>query len=321
MGRHDTPLKISTAKLDLFSDTMADYNGTIGFEDLRADNAVAYISPSWSGFQLAAAIIPAGMTTMGFGQNVNSDQINSAYSLAGIYKNGPFYGSVAYESMNEEMFQNSTTSLNGCSPQDSFYQDVNNNWVRYATSYNCNQATSDYNKWRVGLGILDWNGFSLTGIYEHQDNLPNSGSVSAYTGYNTALTPNGALDSYVLPGAPEKRDLWQIQAGYAFGNMMVKAMYGQTSFEGNYLLDSWPGITAQNSGVYRSIAEDFYNGDTSSWAIGFDYNFSKRTPAYMLYTATTDRRHDSPNLVDGNSLCGSNRTQLDGFSLGLMHSF
>ena len=65
MGRHDTPMKISTGKLDLFADTMADYNGTVGFRDLRADNVVAYISPSWSGFQLAAAIVPAGGATGG----------------------------------------------------------------------------------------------------------------------------------------------------------------------------------------------------------------------------------------------------------------
>jgi predicted porin len=44
VGRHDTPFKISTGKLDLFADTMADYNGTVGFQDLRTDNTVAYIS-------------------------------------------------------------------------------------------------------------------------------------------------------------------------------------------------------------------------------------------------------------------------------------
>ena len=63
MGRHDTPLKISTGKLDLFADTLADMNATVGFQDLRADNAVAYISPSFSGFTLAAAIVPAGGST------------------------------------------------------------------------------------------------------------------------------------------------------------------------------------------------------------------------------------------------------------------
>ena len=105
MGRHDTPLKISTGKLDLFADTLADMNATVGFQDLRADNVVAYISPSLSGFTLAGAVVPAGGSTGGLGdQNTESDQINGGWSVAGIYSNGPFYASAAYESLNAEMF-------------------------------------------------------------------------------------------------------------------------------------------------------------------------------------------------------------------------
>ena len=68
LGRHDTPLKISTGKLDLFSDTMADYNGTVGFDDIRADNAVAYISPSFSGFSFMGAVVSSGGGTAGSGR-------------------------------------------------------------------------------------------------------------------------------------------------------------------------------------------------------------------------------------------------------------
>ncbi len=32
------------------------------------------------------------------------------------------------------------------------------------------RSGDDFNKWRIGLGILDWNGFSLTGIYEDRSN-------------------------------------------------------------------------------------------------------------------------------------------------------
>ena len=117
MGRHDTPLKISTGKLDLFSDTMADYNGTIGFHDLRADNAVAYISPSWSGFQFCGCHRPSGGAT-GAGPGPEPQRsdasIAGAYSLAGIYSNGPFYASVAYESLGNELLQSTPTSLNPC---------------------------------------------------------------------------------------------------------------------------------------------------------------------------------------------------------------
>jgi len=82
MGRHDTPLKISTGKLDFFADTLADMNATVGFHDLRADNAVAYISPSFSGFTLAAAIVPAGGGTALGTTNTQSDNINEGWSIA-----------------------------------------------------------------------------------------------------------------------------------------------------------------------------------------------------------------------------------------------
>jgi predicted porin len=107
-------MKISTGKLDLFADTMADYNGTVGFRDLRADNVVAYISPSLSGFQLAAAIIPAGGATGGGqGLNLNEDSLAGAYSIAGIYSNGPFYASAAYESLGNQHFNSQNVSLAG----------------------------------------------------------------------------------------------------------------------------------------------------------------------------------------------------------------
>jgi len=185
VGRHDTPLKISTGKLDLFADTMADYNGTVGFNDVRADNAIAYISPSFSGFQFAGAIVPGSASTAsgtvigldvtlaGATENNDSDSIAQAYSLAGIYTNGPFYASVAYESFGKDLLG---LNVPGTS----------------AVVY----STDDFNKWRVGLGILDWNGFTFDGVWENQD----AGDLSA--------------------------NLYQLQAAYAFGNNSIKAMYG-----------------------------------------------------------------------------------------------
>ncbi len=115
VGRHDTPMKISTGKLDLFADTMADYNGTVGFRDLRADNVVAYISPSLSGFQLAAAIIPAGGATGGGrGLNLEENSIAGAYSIAGIYSNGPFYASAAWESLGNQHFNTQANNSDNC---------------------------------------------------------------------------------------------------------------------------------------------------------------------------------------------------------------
>lgn len=143
IGRHDTPLKISTGRLDLFSDYMADYNATVGFVDARADNAVAYISPTlFGGLTLAGAMIsPGGSTVVGDG-NSGADGIADAYSVAAMYSNGPFFVSGAYE----------------------FYKDD----VVSAT------APDDFKLWRIGVGF-NWNAFTINGIYEGHKNDPTTG--------------------------------------------------------------------------------------------------------------------------------------------------
>jgi predicted porin len=276
VGRHDTPLKMSTSKLDLFEDTLADYNWTVGFHDVRANNAIAYVSPTWMGLQFAGAIIPAGGATALGVPNNNTTSIASAYSLAGIYSNGPFYASVAYENLGKTHF----SSLDG--PVYGNYLGVPF-WG----------SAQDWSYWRAGLGLLDWNGFTLDGVYEqHQHFL----------------------------GAPTKAnvDMWQIQAGYAFGNNMIKGMYGQTNPQScagaSYIgLGSNPfvmcGPMAQNISMAAGDGYTPYyanNKDYSSWAVGVDHNFSKRTKVYLLYTATDTKVPQAG---------------WDGLSIGMVHSF
>jgi len=250
VGRHDTPLKISTGKLDMFADTMADYNGTVGFQDVRADNAIAYISPNFSGFQLAAATVPGSHTISGV-SNPEADSIADGWSVAGIYKNGPFYGSLAYEQFGEDML----AVEDPMTPGAIIVPDNN------------------FNKWRIGLGLLDWNGFTLSGVYEDHENV------------------GGADDA--------ESDFWQIQAGYAFGNNMVKGMYGAATLD---------GATFERDDLDFSLDLD---GDKSTWALGVDHNFSKRTKAYVLYTDVDV--DDEATAVLG--------PDWSGFSVGMIHKF
>ena len=264
VGRHDTPHKISSGKLDLFADTLADYNYTVGFHDVRADNAVAYISPSFSGFQFAGAVIPSGGATALGGWNTDADSAGDAWSVALIYANGPFYASAAYEKLGDEHWK--TANIGGYDlDQDSIYRGL------------YGKGADDDTKWRIGLGLLDWNGFTLTGIYESRTNVF---------------------------GAPSRADLqlWQIQAGYAFGNNTIKGMYGQVDAE-NCADPFGDGFRFTcNYGL-----DTFEQRDKDTWAIGFDHNFSKRTKAYVLYTAVDD---DS-----------SLESDWSGFSLGMIHKF
>ncbi len=254
VGRHDTPLKISTGKLDMFADTIADYNGPLAFNDIRADNAIAYISPSFSGFQFAGAVHAGGGATVEGVFNNESDSLAEAYSLAGIYSNGPFYGSVAYESLSRDMTINSRFDP----------VVIDGPFGPYATN-----LTNDFNKWRIGLGLLDWNGFSLTGIYEDRSNA-------------------GFVDGL-------DQSSWQVQAGYAFGNNMVKAAYGALDRDSD----------DDNGTLVDDITDFDFDSDLNQWTIAFDHNFSKRTKVYAMY-----------NNVDDDLL-----PDWDAFSLGIVHKF
>ena len=75
IGRHDHPLKMSTGSLDPFADTAADYNKGYmeGLVDLRADGAIVYMSPNFSGLTVAGAILP--------GENNAADGIAGACGI------------------------------------------------------------------------------------------------------------------------------------------------------------------------------------------------------------------------------------------------
>jgi predicted porin len=103
LGRHDTPYKLSTRAYDVFGDGIADNRMLMGAVagksavlafDGRQDQVIAYISPAFSGFTVAAAYLnvnpgAAGVATGGAKQ--------SAASLAGMYNDNGLSASLAYE--------------------------------------------------------------------------------------------------------------------------------------------------------------------------------------------------------------------------------
>lgn len=112
LGTHDTPYKLGTGSLDVFGDTMADYNTIIGNVqgvnrfDLRGSNVIAYISPDFSGFHGAIARVNANEA--GNLGAANPD----AWSATGIYKNGPLFASLSWEK-HENLGDATGTKLTG----------------------------------------------------------------------------------------------------------------------------------------------------------------------------------------------------------------
>jgi predicted porin len=233
MGRHDTPYKMASSKLDFFGDTNVDFDdeGSFGasdqdvaradigdrndkgvglFDSRRVNGAIAYVSPSLAGFSVLAAIV---QTEAGNAFD-NSEDPAGAYSLGLTYSNGPFFGSLGYENMSPE----SLAGVDG-------------------------GANPDYEKWRVGFGILDFNRISASFIYEDRTNT-------------------------MVGAAASTRDTssWQLQAAYeVMPGMKVKGMYGE--FDGDNSLAAASSIT----------------NNFNTWALGMEHILSKRTDIQVLY--------------------------------------
>jgi predicted porin len=309
IGRHDTPLKISTGALDLFSDTIADYNNngaddepigagnltafvptdtvsewaaipllagqSLGFVDLRVDQAIAYISPNFNGLTLAGAIVQPGMDradTHTSGMYADSaDGFAEAYSVAAMYSNGPFYASLAWEYLSEDLMEELMRASPGAPFDDNDGQGY----------------TDNEHRWRVGLGYTA-NGMHVGFVYENQE--------------------------HAVVGVDAQR--WQLSGSYNFGNNVLKAMYGENEVD-----VSSNGADALDDGdVYlmdgSSLDSDDYRGfDVRQWAIGLDHNFSKRTKAYIVYT-DVDVDHNAGTDTDVD-----NDGSWDGISIGLVHKF
>lgn len=106
MGRHDTPYKLATRKLDIFGDNIADNRSLLGAVsgksaqaafDGRQPDVIAYISPDLSGFTGAIAYVNLNEGANGVAVPGTATGNASALSLAGMFKQDAFYGSLGYE--------------------------------------------------------------------------------------------------------------------------------------------------------------------------------------------------------------------------------
>ena len=98
LGKHDTPFKILGRKVDLFSDQIGDSRNLISVGgatwDLRPDNVLAWITPTFSGFHAAIATVTNVDTAAA------TDKSIDAWSALGIYENGPITAGLAWEKHN-----------------------------------------------------------------------------------------------------------------------------------------------------------------------------------------------------------------------------
>ena len=172
VGRHDTPMKMAyyatgnerlgDSAIDLnrrFDNDQSGLNPIGVFQEFRANNAIAYVSPNFSGFTVAAAIVPGEQTgnqssSVGvtgtppvattFVQENDLDGAADHYSIGAMYKGNGLKIGAGYELLADQ-----PTAT-----------------VRTASQVN---GADDQKTWQVGASYT-MNNFSFGGQYQDTEN-------------------------------------------------------------------------------------------------------------------------------------------------------
>lgn len=204
LGRHDTPYKLATRNLDVFADTIADNRSLMGQSgagtsfDGRQSNVLAYISPTWNGFHFVGAYVAGAENVQNSGQ-----KDGDAWSVAGMYSNGPWFGSLAYERHNVGSGGTGTLGL-GTVGAGTYFGSVN-----VTTTAPLNLADRQEEAWKLGVGYKA-NNFRIGLAFESTEDDFNNGSD--LFGHNS----------------------WYLGGGYTFGNNEVKLAYTDVRELGNF---------------------------------------------------------------------------------------
>ena len=237
MGNHDTPMKLLGRMVDNFGDTLADSRNILGATaatgltafDLRTKNTVAYVTPNFSGFTATAAYVTDYAATTSL-----DSQNTDAYSINGVYSNGPLMLGVAYEAHNG------------------------------ATSAPAPGTNSDM--WRI-VGGFNVAGFKLSALYETIDGdvaAMNRDAYGLFATYNMgafALKANYLVaDESDRVGGNDGADQWTIGADYSLSKRtVVYGYYAATSNDafGGYGLGSGVGASDMTVGNLGTDPQSF----------------------------------------------------------------
>ena len=102
LGRHDTPYKVATRRLDMFGDSMGDNRALMGGAiksknsalqfDGRPNDVIMYTSPSMGGVTVLASYVNGAE-----GATATTDIKGKTLSVAGLYEDDALFASMAYQ--------------------------------------------------------------------------------------------------------------------------------------------------------------------------------------------------------------------------------
>lgn len=254
-GVHDTPYKMATGPLDLFVGTLGDYNAVFGAAgatgasnlfDLRTANTIAYVSPTFGGFDVKAAYV------MGEGFQATGAK-SSAYSLSATYKNGPLFATGAYEQHN---------NVNACPA------------CTIGTTGLANGApTLDRDAWKLGVGFT-MGAFKVGAVYE--DISGDATGASAIDHSTWLLNGAYAMGAITLKASYSTADdlgsntntgskMWAVGADYALSK--------RTTAQLTYARMNNDSAGAWGLGQGAAYSQSALGEDISGFSLGLRHSF------------------------------------------------
>ncbi|MCU7937812.1 MAG: porin [gamma proteobacterium symbiont of Bathyaustriella thionipta] len=255
-GRWDTPVKSVGRKVDLFPERLGDnrnMNSNGVLLDLRVPNVLAYVTPNMNGFSSTIGYVfdaGTGFATPGAPAD-NSD--NSAFSINGIYNNGPIYVGVGY-------------------------QDV----------YDANVVGSDNQKTIRVAGSYAFGDFKVLGSYT---DVSNAGTTDGWDtdiwslgasykmGNNTIKVQLTERDEYDdakdMPNSGDETGAkqWAIALDHTMSKRTtVYVEYADLSNDDNSTSRSWAAAGGNTAGVGTNAAGT-KNRDTDGFGVGIIHKF------------------------------------------------
>jgi len=231
VGRHDTPMKMAfyASGNERLGDSAIDLNpgrnNPIGvFKEFRANNAIAYVSPNFSGFTVTGAVIPgeqSGNKATKTTTATNLFQKNSLdsmdhWSVGAMYKGNGLKASIGYEYLVDQPVATFRTSgeLSRAANQKTLQAGASYTMNNY--SLGAQYETTDNNEFIIDA---DYDAWALTGKAAFGNN-----AVSLiYT--NSELDPNGSADDVDTDG-------WGVAAEHNFSKRTkVYAAYAANSVD------------------------------------------------------------------------------------------
>jgi predicted porin len=327
LGRHDTPYKTSTAKLDIFEHTVADYNNILG---VHMAPAYTYGSVGANTADVMSVSTDNGATVNSVNQPIHVPALNFnerasnllMYITPKIYG---FEGRLARESFSIDEENTFIDGANNPTGWDDEYE----TWSLSATyergpmflaggyelfrGHNNNNAAGDNDlyAWKVGFGYELGNS-KIGFIYEDINHDGDDDEYAFDTDvHGTALDGTGEFAYGTM-----SRDAFVANFSHKFGANVVKLAYGK----------------ADDSD--RADADD----GADMWAAGVEHIFSNRTKVYAIYTLMDNDQDGNYGLYNpgntqatmrnsggdkDNYYIGGNGAgdDISAFSVGIVHTF